>query len=143
MTITRKNKKLIVFPFLIFFLFLLSCSDATPKEIKSKDLQSGDICSIVNDSTSFGVLKILAIDDTIFHVKFFRNKYSQRPVQIGITELSMEPDTTHLDFGIPHLAVTKKSFLYWQPEFIANEKVTTEELVPYKQWMDSQIETPK
>jgi len=111
--------------------FIISCD---------KSLQSGDICSVVNDSISFGAIKILAIEDSVIHIKLYRNKYySGRPNQLNIGELTIDPDTANLNFGIPHLAITKSSFYKWNPKFILNENVTDEESSSCNSWNKTQI----
>lgn len=127
--------KLIKPYFLVFALFFIfGCTGNG-----FNDLKPGDVCSIENDSASFGVMKILAIEDSVFHIKIYRNKYPQRPEQTEISELTIEPDTANLNFGIPHLALTKNSFSKWKPKFIRNENVTEEEVTFLNIWKTKQI----
>ena len=127
-------KHLKIYSIVFAIMFLFGCIDNS-----IKDLKSGDICSIVNDSITYGVIKILAIEDSVMHLKLYRNKYIHLPDQTDLSDLSMEPDTVNLDFGVAHLVVTKHSFIKWKPAFLKHEDVSIDESKTIEDWKNKQI----
>lgn len=98
--------------------------------IKNNEPREGDMCSVVNDSTgkTFGVIKVLKIEDDIYHIRTYGVSFEKRPQELDVKDLKA---TTA---GIGHLPLEKQHFHNWNPEVIVNQPVTDEELEGYKLW---------
>lgn len=107
---------------------------SSPNDDQAK-MVVGGIYSIENGDDSFGIVKILALDDSTVHLRAYKNKFRQRPGKINPAELSLgrvgDPD----GFGIGHFPIAKEGFLKDHPVFIMQQPVTEQELEGYKIWL--------
>jgi len=102
------------------------------------DLVPGDICAIKRDDSGFGVIKILVVDQHVFHIRKYKNRFPERPHEIDPKRLSIgtihDPD----GFGVGHLPISASGFGSWMPSRICHEEVTKEELEGYHCWLQDQ-----
>jgi hypothetical protein len=68
---------------------------------------------------SFGTLKVLTTDDDTVDVLLYKNRFQAVPG-------SIDPKT--LEVNIKHEILSKKGFQDWQPQIVAEQPVTKEEL---------------
>jgi hypothetical protein len=106
--------------------------DSVQADVKP-ELREGDICSVVNDSTSsYGLIKILKIENDTYHIRTYGVSYEKRPQEDDIKDLKAT------NTGIGHLPLGKDQFLAWKPEPVANLPVSGEELEGYNAWKSKQ-----
>jgi hypothetical protein len=115
---------------LLFFIALtaIGCSNQSDK------IKAGSICTIEDGDRTFGVVKVLVINDEEAHVKIYKNKYEQRPAQIDIKTLSLGSINDKDGFGIGHVPLERKGFDNWKPIPVGFEEVTKEDLEGYEMW---------
>ena len=96
----------------------------------------GDLYS-VKDEHGFKIVKVLADEQNIVHIRIYKNLFAERPVEVDQTKLSLgnvrDPD----GFGIGHMPISRSEFTSWQPELIAHSTITREELEGYELWKQS------
>lgn len=103
----------------------------SPKE----KLVAGAVCTVEGEGR-YGVVKILAIDDTIAHVRIYKNEFDERPATVDLKTLTLgKLSDKDGGLGVGHIPVPREEFEQWKPVVIANEKITEEELEGYKIWM--------
>jgi hypothetical protein len=124
------NKATAILVCILISVFFLGCK-SIPKEI-----QPGSICSIESGDGTFGVVKVLVINDEEAHIKIYANKFAERPTEIDVKTLVMGSILDGGDFGIGHVPLERKGFDNWKPIEIAFEAVTEDDLVGYKMWRD-------
>ena len=100
-------------------------------------LAAGDLCSVVSDDETFGVVKVLAVDPDGFHVRIYREKFQWRPLQARSSDLSLGSVNDPQGFGMGHLPLSRAAFGAWQPVFICREALVAEELDGYRMWQDA------
>jgi len=100
------------------------------------ELSIGGLYSIDNGDGSFGIAKILALDETAVHIRLYKNKFSSRPQTIEPDTLSLGGISSGESFGIGHMPLSQEGFANWQPVFISQSPVTEEELVGYNLWKE-------
>jgi hypothetical protein len=102
------------------------------------DLVPGDICSIKRDDSGFGVIKVLVVDQHVFHIRKYKNRFADRPHEVDTKRLSVgavhDPD----GFGVSHLPISATGFGSWMPARICSSDVTPEELEGYYGWLQDQ-----
>jgi hypothetical protein len=98
------------------------------------DLIVGGVYTIDNGDGSFGVAKILVLDAEIVHVRVYKNKWLNRPALIDLSILSLGSIHDKDGFGIGHLPLSRKAFLSWNPQLIAKQNVSNDELDGYNYW---------
>lgn len=102
-------------------------------------LAPGDICSIKRDDSGFGVIKILIVDQHLFHIRKYKNRFQERPYDVDLKQLSVgtihDPDG---GFGVGHLPISATGFGSWMPARICSQAVTDEELEGYHCWLQDQ-----
>ena len=113
-----------------FFLFLYSC---TPPAYKA-----GDIYSIDDGAEKFSVVKVLAVDNEMIHIRIYKQKFSSRPSSVDPKILTLGTPSDSDGFGIGHIPLDKNAFKEWEPELIMNIPVTEDELEGYKMWKENQ-----
>ena len=94
----------------------------------------GDIYSVADGDGRFGVVKVLAIDPGVIHLRIYRNKFDNRPETLDTKQLSLGRLGDEGGFGIGHLPIDVNGFTDWSPEFMVNDGVTPEELEGYYIW---------
>jgi hypothetical protein len=127
----------------LFFLLLLSgmgCENSTGNKETQKEKADqisfvpGSICTVENQDSIFGVVKILVIDDSIAHLKIYKNKYNFRPSNIDIKSLSLGTINDKDGFGIDHVPIARKDFDNWKPVVVGFERVSKEDVEGYEIW---------
>jgi len=112
--------------------FAISCSLNSVVE-----LTPGGIYSIDRGDGTFGIVKLLVLEDGVAHVRIYKNWFEQRPQTIELDDLSLggidDPD----GFGIGHIPIPEKDFSSWQPELLTITMVEEEELEGYDIWKES------
>jgi hypothetical protein len=96
-------------------------------------IRVGGIYSVDDGAGHYGVAKLLAHENGIYHVRLYKQTFPVRPAALDIGTLSLgtagEPE-----FGIGHLPIREAEFLHWQPVLIASSTVTAEELESCDRW---------
>lgn len=83
----------------------------------------------------FRVVKVLAVDGDVVHLRIYRNKFETRPADVEISVLTWDIDMNDLSsVGIGHLPVALEGFLEDAPVFIKTDAVTPEEIEPVNNW---------
>jgi hypothetical protein len=93
---------------------------------------AGDIVSAIADDGTFRILKILAVDEGGIYTKLFAQQYAERPRLIKIKELSTPP-VGPVNFPLAHARLASCN-----PEVIAYQQVTDEELQDYRAWLSEE-----
>ena len=94
----------------------------------------GGIYSIASDSGGFGVVKILALDPGVVHVRLYANQFATRPTQLDPTSLHLGRIGDPGGLGIGHLPLSESHFAAWQPALVARATVSEGELAGYREW---------
>ena len=120
-------------------LFASGCQGSAdaPKVSMAAEWQVGGIYSIASGNGSFGVVKILALEPEIVHVRVYKNKFSSRPETIDLASLSLGSMLDGGDFGMGHLPIGSKSFGEWAPVLVAKTSVADDELEGYNLWKEA------
>lgn len=134
----KKTTSIII---LLCSICFLSCSNPThsddqitPTENnKDQNYQEGSICVIDNGDGSYGVVKVLVIEEEGVHVKIFANSFKTQPSQINLDSLHMGSIESG-EFGIGHVPLATEGFDNWHPETVGYEKVSESELEGYYFW---------
>jgi hypothetical protein len=106
-------------------------------------LIGGLYSTIADELGTFGVVKVLAVDERAVHVRLYGNRYPARPTTIDPASLSLGRLTRLPDgrwgppdgpMGIGHLPISHHQFAAWTPELIGVAPVTNDELDGYREW---------
>ena len=100
-------------------------------------LFAGGVYSVVAGDGRFSVAKVLVLERDAVHVRLYKNKFKERPIEIDASALSVG-SLQDKEFGIAHLPLAEKEFLSWQPVMIMKQVVTTDELEGYRLWKETQ-----
>jgi hypothetical protein len=117
----------------LLLILLVGISGCSPKA----ELVVGGLYSMNDGEGSFGVIKVIAIEEKGTHVRLYRNRWTDRPTTIDEATLTLAVNPSHIIYGAEHLALTRKGFYSLQPVFIKQGTVTPEEIQPYKIWTTS------
>jgi hypothetical protein len=85
----------------------------------SSTVKPGGIYIYQGGDNSFGALKVLATADGTVDVLLYKNRFQTMPG-------SIDPQT--LEVNIKHEILSVKGFQNWQPQMVAEQPVTKEEL---------------
>ncbi len=98
------------------------------------DLVAGGLYSVLWED-GFQVVKVLAVDSDIVHLKIYRNKFDSRPINVDSSMLKCDINMNDLSgIGIGHLPVARDGFLEDEPIFIQQDVVTPEEMDAVTRW---------
>ena len=90
----------------------------------------------VESGDQFGVVKVLAVEDDIIHVRLFREKFAERPVAVSTGALTLGRFDDPEGGGIGHLPLSRTVFRAWIPALAGQEPVEAAELEGYRFWKD-------
>jgi hypothetical protein len=101
-------------------------------------VREGDLCSIDSGDGSYGVVKILKLEDGIAHLRVYANSYEQRPAEVDPASLTL--GTIHDEsFGLGHMPLAEETFLEtWRPEVIGHAELEPDELDGYEIWREDE-----
>jgi hypothetical protein len=86
----------------------------------------------------YKIVKVVKVDESLIHIALYKNRYSQRPLQIDERILTFGRIDDPGGFGIGHLPLRRGSFAAWFPVRIQHSQVTDEELEGYRIWYESE-----
>jgi hypothetical protein len=101
------------------------------------NLTAGDLYSIESGDGAYSIVKILAVDDDIVHIRLYKNRFATRPEDVDTSELSLGSIQDEDGFGIGHLPISRSEFEAWDPQFLQSVGVTEEELEGYRLWQEA------
>jgi hypothetical protein len=88
----------------------------------------------IRDKHGYGVVKVLAVDPDIVHIRLYKNTFPDRPTNIDPSTLSIGKIADSDGIGIGHMPISRGDFLSWEPVLIMRSKVTPDELEGYEEW---------
>ena len=115
-------------PLLLFFILPAGCVSRAPQG------EVGGLYSIAGDSTGYGVVKVIALDSGVVHVRLYANTFSERPTTLDPASLHLGKIGEPGGIGIGHLPLTTDHFAAWEPKLISRVPVTDDELDGYREW---------
>ena len=100
-------------------------------------LAPGDVCSVLNGDGGYSVVKVLARDPGVVHLRVYKERFGWRPARIDTESLSLGTIHDEDGFGIGHLPLSEGEFGLWEPIVTHRESVSDEELGGYEMWKES------
>ena len=85
----------------------------------------------------FAVVKVLALDRDVIHVRLYKEKFPQRPASVNPAGLSLGAIDDPGGFGVGHLPLSYGTFGSWSPIRIQSDSVNDDELVWVIEWQKS------
>lgn len=96
----------------------------------------GEIYSVRSDTLSFGLVKVLAADSDVVHVRLYKHTFPVRP-EVGTPALLTLGALNDADgFGIGHVPLQHDAFEAWEPVLVRTETVSDDELEGYHIWLE-------
>ena len=109
----------------------------TDQTASTQDIVVGGLYASRNDDGTYGVMKVLAVDDFAVHLRSYKNRFRDIPKDLDTSVLSLggidDPD----GFGIGHFPLAKDGFWNSEPIFLIRETVTDDELEGYRMYLDA------
>ena len=99
----------------------------TPSYNDDPGFRAGTVCTVASGDGRFGAIKILCVTSATVDVAIFKNKYTERPAVLDISELSLGKVTDTDGFGIGLVTLARDGFLHWEPVVAGFEELTKEE----------------
>ncbi len=97
--------------------------------------EPGSLYSIGSQGgAGFKVVKVLARDPGLVHVRLYGNQFAERPKSIRVEDLRTGSAESADNFGIAHLPVGEAIFTSWKPQLLLKAPVTDDELAGYRAW---------
>lgn len=112
------------------FVGMLLMASCVSKDAKNNDtnLVVGGLYLAQDDDGTYGVSKILALEDQGVHVRLYSDKFETKPTDLNSADLK---------FIIGHVPIGKEGFISSKPELLKVEKVTDEELEGYNYYLEA------
>ena len=92
------------------------------------DIQRGGVYATKNKDGTYAISKVLELDDSAVHLRFFNEKFPTIPQKI---------ETAKLTYLIGHAPLAKKGFWNDSPTLITVEPVSEDELAGYKIYLEA------
>ena len=101
----------------------------------SQKFQAGDFL-IFQIESAYGLLRILAIEQTEAETVWHLAAYNEMFLDIEIADVALE-NSSDLTFSYPHLALTTRAFESTQVARMKNEPLSKDELKAFEEWKTS------
>ena len=101
----------------------------------SQNFQAGDFL-IFQIESAYGLLRILAIDETVEGKVWHLAAYNEMFLDIDMADAALE-NSKNLTISHPHLALTTRAFESTQVARMKNEPLTGNELLAFEEWKKS------
>ena len=102
----------------------------------SQNFQAGDFL-IFQIESAYGLLRILAIDETAGDKVWHLAAYNEMFLDIEMADAALE-NSSNLTINYPHLALTNRAFESTQVARMKNEPLTEDELKAFVDWKRSE-----
>lgn len=99
--------------------------------------KAGDVYSVDTGEEKFSIVKVLAVEPAVIHIRVYKEKFTTRPKEVDTKKLSLGSPNDPDGFGVGHIPLELNAFKEWEPELIKNEPVTDEELEGYRMYMEN------
>jgi hypothetical protein len=113
---------------LILLISILVAYKYKSKTKKPKNLKAGGLYTLQRKDGTYGVTKILALDDATVHARMYSNTFNTKPTDINSSELK---------FFIGHAPMAREGFLKDKQELLKVEKVHESELEGYNYYLNA------
>ena len=97
----------------------------------------GGLYSVRADQSGYQIVKVLALDPQVVHVRLYKNTFSDRPKTLDLSTLELGTMKDPDGFGIGHLPISPRQFESWDPVFVMQAVVNDDELEGYRIWQES------
>jgi hypothetical protein len=105
----------------------------------ASSIKVGGIYATPQKDGSFGVIKVLKVDDDGVHVRIYSNRFKERPRSVLESELFVAgiDRASGVALGMGHAPVSWESFSEWKAKFVQQATVSESELEGYHAWSDA------
>lgn len=114
---------------IILTLNFIGCGNKESKKEEDGMIVGGLYIS-QNKDGSYGITKIIALDEFAVHIRMYSNQFETKPTK--------DLDSKELKTFIGHAPMAKEGFLSDSPELLKVEEVSEEELEGYKYYKQQQ-----
>ena len=101
----------------------------------TEEIVVGGLYASKNEDGTFGVSKVLAVDEFAVHVRIYRDKFPTVPQDLDTSALSLGRLGDRDGFGIGHAPMAKEGWLASQI-FLKKEPVRDDELEGYSYYLE-------
>lgn len=99
---------------------------ASQMALAADDMKVGGIYCVRGDRGAVRLVKVLALDPGVVHLRSYTNRFSSCPSQV---------DPKSLTWFIGHMPIDAKGFVASdKPKFVMQTQVTEDELAGYREW---------
>jgi len=95
----------------------------------------GGLYASKREDGTFRVSKVLAFDESVVHVRIYKNKFQSLPQNLDSSILSLGQIGDSDGFGMGHVPIAKEGWL-GSHTFLKQEPVKDEELEGYKYYLE-------
>ncbi len=115
-------------------LLLLGLTFSCKQRPTETELVAGGLYTVESEPGKFGAAKLLVYEDSICHVRLYREEYSSRPATLDPTKLTLDGADDKEGFSLGHVPLREESFRAWKPVLAGKAEVKEEELEGYRIW---------
>jgi hypothetical protein len=100
----------------------------------SAQIVIGGLYATRRKDASYSIVKVLAVEASIIHLRSYANRFEKLPERISSSELSLAPVSATGPFGIGHFPLARQGFDAKAYVLVGHETVSNEELDGYRIW---------
>ncbi len=97
----------------------------------------GGLYATKNEDGTYGVMKVLVVDDFAVHLRSYANRFEELPLDIDPSVLTLGSISDDGGFGIGHFPLSKEAFWKDDPIFLRKTSVAEDELEGYRIYLDA------
>lgn len=117
-----------------------STREGKPMEQDESSIEVGGLYARQDGEGSWRVVKVLAVEEGIVHLRSYANKFSEQPKDLDPATLTMGGIDDPAGFGIGHFPLATDGFFNEKPILLKVVPVNEDELEGYKLYLDAMKE---
>ncbi len=115
----------------------LPSNGAEPMSANGQAIVVGGLYATKDDDGTYGVMKVLVVDDFAVHLRSYANRFEELPTDIDPSTLTLGSISDGGGFGIGHFPLAKEGFWNDEPIFLRETPVADGELEGYRMYLEA------
>ena len=102
-----------------------------------REIVVGGLYATKNEDGTYGVMKVLVVDDFAVHLRSYANRFNELPSEIDPSVLTLGSISDGGGFGIGHFPLAKEGFWNDDPVYLKKTAVAEDELEGYRMYLEA------
>lgn len=104
---------------------------------EEREIVVGGLYATRNEDNTYGVMKVLVVDEVAVHLRAYANRFKELPLEIDPSVLTLGSISDEGGFGIGHFPLAREGFWNGEPVLLKKTSVADDELDGYRLYLEA------